>query len=81
MGELKTLNLIARDMYSHNSFMTIIYALSNNDLDSLTIKKIENLTFYSNLTSSEKSNLLSVMYDMCEIISKNNWSLRESALA
>ena len=71
MVALTKLNLIAQDFHYNNSFMTIILALSKQDLSLLTIGKTENQVFYSELSTSEQDELFSIMLKLCEKKAQN----------
>lgn len=66
MSDLSNVEVIAIDILKNNSFMTIINALSSEDLNSLYIKDNANAVIFSNLNDSEKAKLFAILHGMCE---------------
>ena len=65
MPNLSTVEVVALDMLMHNNFITLIHALSSNDLSSLHVDSI-NATTFNNLSYTEKTEILSIINGMCK---------------
>ena len=65
MPNLSTVEFVALDMLMHNNFITLIHALSSNDLSSLHVDSI-NATTFNNLSDTEKTEILSIINGMCK---------------
>lgn len=66
MSDLSNVEVVAIDMLMHNNFITLIHALSSNDLSSLHINDIINAVTFNNLTDTEKAELFSILNGMCK---------------
>lgn len=66
MTDLANMEVVAIDMILHNNFISIINALSSNDLGLLYIKDSSNSMIFSRLEENEKKSLLLIISDMCQ---------------
>lgn len=62
---MSIVEVIAIDIMVHNSFLTIMNALSSNDFDLIKIKDTISAKAYKNLDYDQKSELSSILNDMC----------------
>lgn len=67
MTDLANMKIVAFDIILHNNFISIINALSSNDLGLLYIKDNSNSMMFSRLEENEKNNLLLLISDMCKV--------------
>lgn len=65
MSDLSNVEVIAIDMIMNNNFITLINALSSNDLSSLHINDSINATTFNNLSDTEKTELHFIINEMC----------------
>lgn len=66
MAVLSNVEAVAIDIICNNSFLTMINALSKNDLDSLLIKNNANAEIFKKLNDEERAQLSSILNGMCE---------------
>ena len=66
MSFLSNVETVAIDIVVNNSFLTMINALSKDDLDSLLIKDSTNAEIFNNMNDEEKAQLSAILHGMCE---------------